>query len=356
MAENTAQAKKYHIIISTIDEKWVGGIPDMAKHLASTFGMNEEAAEQVLGGTPIAFITNINKDVTKMLKPKLIELSKKGIEFMVSSKLPPTIARVIWPSRFNFQELPNGQIVQYADFQWRGNAFVCPNCGETFVFKRIGNPFNTFMKAQESTMPESSEGRVVEVQPIDGETVELPAIEERELKAEPVVEKVSTEEESPEIELSAEEFPAQEKVAEVKPIAKRVSTEDGVVELEPVVEETSTESGAEPVDILHEPLQSAATPKPKIVSKSMPKEVAMEADSTDVNEYSLFLSAIPQAKREEAAELIAEIKGVQIAQARQMANRMMIPILKDVSETVAKECLARFKQAGLNGQMIKKKS
>ncbi|MFA5794371.1 MAG: hypothetical protein WC980_04810 [Candidatus Brocadiia bacterium] len=347
MAEDAGQVKKYHIIISTVDEKWVGGIPDMAKQLASTFGMNEEAAEQVLISAPVAFVTNINKDAVRMLKPELIKLSQKGIEFIVSTKLPPTMARVIWPSKFNFQELPNGKIAQYVDFQWRGNAFVCPNCGETFVFKRVGNPFNTFMKAQESAAAEQAEGRVVEVQPMDG------SAEETQTEEGPVAEPPPAEGETVEptpIEDGGEEV-------EMTPMDE-APAEDGVVELEPVAEETPAEPAAEPVDILQEQPQPRQTPAPRLTTtaKAPPKEVVMEAASTETNEYSLFLAAIPQAKKEEAAELISEIKGIQIAQARQMANRSMIPVLKDVSETVAKECLARFKQVGLNGQIIKKKS
>ena len=355
-----AVAKKYHILISNVDEKWVGGIADIASNLAPAFGLSQEAAEQVLKSSPVAFITNVDKDVIRTLKPRLMELSKKGVEFMVASKLPATMPRVIWPAKLNFQELPGGEIVQYVDFQWRGNAFVCPNCAETFVFKRIGNPFNTFIKAKEmmTQAGATGEGEVVEVEPIVEDVgVTEPATKTRQPAAAPPEPIEEPMEEEAAVEPPIEEPPAEDEAIEMTPIEEPApaATEDGVVELEPVVEEAPEEATSEPIDILHE----APKPAAKVVAAKQaapsPEEVMEEQVNNDSNEYSLFLTAITQAKREEAAELIAEIKGIPLAQARLMANRSMVPILKDVSETMSKECMERFKKIGLAGKIIKKK-
>jgi hypothetical protein len=349
--------KKYHIIISGADEKWVGGFSDMASHLAPAFGLSPEAAEQVLKSAPVAFITNVDKDVLRTLKPKLMELSKKGIEFMVASKLPATMPRLIWPAKLNFQELPGGETVQYVDFQWRGNAFVCPNCAETFVFKRVGNPFNTFIKAKELQAAQASAlgpDGVVEVEPIveDVGVSDTPGTAKH--QAAPPQEDEAVAEEEAVVEPPIEEPPAEgeEEAIEMTPIEEPAAIpEDGVVEMEPVLEEAPAHATSEPIDILQEAPQKPAPKAAASQAEPEPEEPMMD----EANEFSLFLTAITHPKREEAAEMIADIKGIPLAQARLMANRSMVPVLKDVSETVAKECLERFKKIGLAGKIIKKK-
>ena len=133
---------------------------------------------------------------------------------------------------------------------------------------------------------------------------------------------------------------------------------DGIVELVPMQEEISEATvTSEPIDILHVEPKPVAPPKPqpKPVTRAIPQAVVTQAADTSSNEFSLFLTTIPPEKKEETAELIAEIKGIQIAQARLMTNRTMVPILKDVSGTVAQECFERFKKIGFVGRLVKKK-
>ncbi|MBI4712212.1 MAG: hypothetical protein HY762_02740 [Planctomycetes bacterium] len=176
------------------------------------------------------------------------------------------------------------------------------------------------------TVPPDIEASAMELPPIngsagyedDGDAVELPPVEDN---GEVV------------------ELPPVEEVAEV-------------VEMQPV--DDGTGGDIQPIDILE-------SKQPKT---SEPEASPAPADSGTVDieepvktcECGVFLSAMPQAKKEDAAKLIAEIKKISIEQARQLTNRTIVPVLKDVAEADARACVEKFKKIGVSGQVTKKKS
>ena len=309
----------HNLIITRVSER---NLPSVIEQFAEAFSLEIEPAEQILRSTPIVFLTGLNKDTIKIIKDRLVNLSKIGVEFMISTRLSPTIPRVIWPGKMpNYAAVPSGELVRYVDFQWRGNAFVCPNCAETFVFKRIGNPLARYLQVKEEN-------------PLKQTATAAPT-------------RVKTKESLSDINESD--------VVELPPITdtKVNSNRDGVVELTPVEEQSQNNAnGMEPIDILEEAPAVAV----QNGSDEDAQVVELPVAVTD-GEYtcSLFLTSIPPDKKTAAAELIAKMKGISAQQAQVLLTRLLVPILKDVDKVEATKCLEEFQKIGVKSKLTIKK-
>jgi ribosomal protein L7/L12 len=75
---------------------------------------------------------------------------------------------------------------------------------------------------------------------------------------------------------------------------------------------------------------------------------------TDAVLFNVFVPEVrdPQ-RREEAIQLLAEIRGVPIDEARKLAQRLMIPVARDVTKEQAEEILSRFRKIRAFGRMMR---
>ena len=321
----------HNLIIMRVSEH---NLPAVAEQFADAFSLEIEPAEQILRSTPIVFLAGLNKSTLKVLKDRLVSLSKIGVEFMISTRLSPTIPRVIWPGKMpNYAAAPSGELIKYVDFQWRGNAFVCPNCAETFVFKRIGNPLARYLQVKEET-------------PVKQAATAAPA---RVKAKEPVSDLNESD------------------VVELPPITdtKTNSNNDEVVELAPVEEQSQNNTDAlEPIDILEENTANKEAPavavqngseEAQVVEAPMAIEENRKTITADEYTCSLFLTSIPSDKKVAAAELIAKMKGIPANQAQVLVTRLLVPILKDVDKVEATKCLEEFQKIGVKGKLTIKK-
>jgi len=60
-------------------------------------------------------------------------------------------------------------------------------------------------------------------------------------------------------------------------------------------------------------------------------------------------------RKDKAAQMIAEIKGIPLAEAKELTGRLVIPLLKDVSKNEAERVLEQFKKLNVMGRMTRKK-
>ena len=322
----------HNLIIMRVSEH---NLPAVAEQFAEAFSLEMEPAEQILRSTPIVFLTSLNKETIKILKDRLVTLSKIGVEFMISTRLSPTIPRVIWPGKMpNYAAAPSGELIKYVDFQWRGNAFVCPNCAETFVFKRIGNPLARYLQVKEET-------------PLKQAAPTAPA-------------RVSANETAPDSNDSD--------VVELPPLTdtKADSNSDEVVELAPLEEQPQNNADMmEPIDILEEPATDKETPAIAVPNGSDDDAQVIEAPmaveepeamvAPEECTCSLFLTSIPPDKKAAASALIAKMKGIPEKQAQVLVTRLLVPILKDVDKAEATKCLEEFQKIGVRGKLTIKK-
>ena len=77
-----------------------------------------------------------------------------------------------------------------------------------------------------------------------------------------------------------------------------------------------------------------------------------DADANGGN-CTVFLNKIKPAEKEKAINLIMELGGITKGDATKLSGRLVIPVLKDVTEQAAEDALAKFRKAGLSGRIRK---
>ncbi|MDQ7779634.1 MAG: hypothetical protein RDV41_07980 [Planctomycetota bacterium] len=406
------------------------GLEEAATEFARYFRFEQEVAEQILKSCPVVFLRRMSKGDIRSIRSSLIELSKLGIEFTVSPHLPKDIPHVLWPFQPSFASTPEGEVVKCINFQWAGNAIVCPGCGETFVFRPIGRPtlkpepaapepaaapapapvpaparaaapaparaaapaappataapkgkapVSARHKEEPKPAPKGKEaakgGRKLAKAPEPEVELEL------EEEIEPIEEIAEVEEIQEVEEVVALEEPAEEPIAEIEEVIDLTEPDMEVVPLEePEPEEPpkpAPKKGKEPpkaaakapaapakpaakaaappkAEPAEEPEEEQAPPA-KTAPAKPPKKAPADADSGDM-QYSVFLNRIgAKEKQEQAAKVLAEVRGCSLAEAREQAKKVIVPVLRDVSKEEADTCLKRFTDMGLQGKTTKKK-
>ncbi|HLF93377.1 MAG TPA: hypothetical protein VJB14_07940 [Planctomycetota bacterium] len=99
--------------------------------LARTLSIDELTARQFCASAPVILAEGLTKSDVKDYSPKLAELSKAGLEFRITARPTRGLPKVHWA---NGQPFAGGE----AEFAFNNRAFVCPECGESFVFQRSG--------------------------------------------------------------------------------------------------------------------------------------------------------------------------------------------------------------------------
>jgi len=318
MGTQRIEGGEFSLIITEADK---ARLESAAKEFAATFSLDEAIAAQIVKSAPIIFAQKLTKGEVKAITPKLVELSKSGLEFRVTARVAQKLPKVNWPIRPQFTVGGSGGPNGLA-FEWNNNAFVCPGCGETFLFRRLGKlrlvepapeakPAPSPLPAPKPSpagLTELAEGRMEGIEGgepvLEPEPIELPeAIEEIPLEMEPV--------------------------ADLSPAAQ----------IQPPDETAAPEAEGEFSTAVEE---IAPAPEPVV-------EPAGEL-------FNVFLSKITEsAKRDKAAELIAKIKGCSQQEAKELTTRLVIPLAKGVAKEQAEEILNQFKKLKIFGRMTKVK-
>lgn len=355
------------------------GQAEIASALGEALHLQPEAAKQVLSTAPVVLFRDLAKPEIRALKPKLIELSRRGIEFRITPRPADSLPSVNWPTKPGFVQSSGGELLPSVTFEWQQHAFVCPGCGEAFVIRPIGKPVLT--KREEAKAPAPAPAPAPKPAPPKEEKKAAPP-PPKPAPAKPAVKKVEEVEEIEEIQEISEPLEVVEEIEEVQEISEPIEVADEVEEVEEIqeisdaepieeVEEIAEASGddIEMID-LDEPPKKAApavkkppekkgAPPPKPEAKKPPeKKPAKKGGDDEEGEvaYSVFLSRIPTPdKQAQAAKMIAEIRGVSMGEAKDLAARMVIPVVKDVSKEEAEQCLERFKKLKIQGRITKKK-
>ena len=321
-----AEVGEFSLIITEVDS---GRVEEASRKFAEAFSLDEGIAHQICKSAPIIFAQKLTKGEVKAITSVLTQLSSQGMEFRVTARVAGRIPKVNWPVRPQFTAGGSAAVNGLA-FEWDNNAFVCPSCGETFLFRRLGQLKLTeppaaaasqsehrssaeLEMADEPSGPPQLEG-VEGVQPLagEGESLDLPDnMEQVTLDAESV------------------ESPAEE----------------------PVAEEAAPAGGGES-DFSTE----AAGAQEEIPPEAPPQEEEEEAPPAGAELYNVFLSKITDSsKRDKAAELISKVKKCQINEAKELTARLVIPLAKNVTKEKAEDILSQFKKLKIFGRMTKVK-
>jgi hypothetical protein len=346
-------------------------LADAAKAFGRAFNLDDTIATQICKSAPIIFAQKLSKQEVKAITPTLGDLSKSGIEFRVTARVAGKLPKVNWPVRPQFTA-GGAPAVNGLAFEWDNNAFVCPGCGESFLFRRLGKlqlaeppvavGTNGAEAAQAAAAPVMAT-RAVAPQPMKASLSQaedlgfaeaaLPA--PRAVGVEGVAplagegESLDLPEALDEIRAQADEtavpdeplLPEPEALPEPAPLEELPAADEGfAAEAEPLA----------PTEPEPEPMPEAPMAEPE----APPAEEEAPAEAGEL--YNVFLSKITDtSKRDKAAELIARVKGCSTSEAKELTTRLVIPLAKNVSKTKAEDILNQFKKLKIFGRMTKVK-
>ena len=128
------EAGEFNLIVVEVES---ARIADAAKAFGRAFSLDETIATQICKSAPIIFAQKLTKQEVKAITPTLGDLSKNGMEFRVTARVAGKLPKVNWPVRPQFTA-GGAPGVSGLAFEWDNTAFVCPGCGESFLFRRLG--------------------------------------------------------------------------------------------------------------------------------------------------------------------------------------------------------------------------
>jgi ribosomal protein L7/L12 len=354
------EAGEFNLIVVEVESS---RIPDAAKAFGRAFNLDDTIATQICKSAPIIFAQKLNKQEVKAITPTLGELSKTGMEFRVTARIAGKLPKVNWPVRPQFTA-GGAPAVSGLAFEWDNNAFVCPGCGESFLFRRLG-------KLQLVEPPASVGSNGAEA----AQAAAAPAMSARSAAPQHVKATVG----ASTMDFS-EERPAPRAVGVegVAPLAgegesldlpetmDEIKVQDDLAP-EPLLPDVEPLPAPEPLEELPgsdggfaesaEPALPEPEPEPEPVAEPEPAPAVEEEAPAETGElYNVFLSKITDtSKRDKAAELISKVKGCSTSEAKELTTRLVIPLAKNVSKGKAEDILNQFKKLKIFGRMTKVK-
>jgi hypothetical protein len=125
-----AESGDFNLVVLSVDSDRVS---DAAGSLASAFSLEAPLAEQICRSAPVVLAEALTKAELKEISPVLADVSTSGVEFRVTCRPVHNLPKCSLPPGAKFSRVSEPQ---EAGFHWNHSAFVCPCCGETFLFQR----------------------------------------------------------------------------------------------------------------------------------------------------------------------------------------------------------------------------
>ncbi len=340
-----AEAGEFNLIVSSVES---GALAEASKGFAKAFSLDDTIAQQICKSAPIIFAQKLTKVEVKAISPVLSGLSALGIEFRVSARVAGKLPKVNWPVRPQFTAGGSAGVTGLA-FGWDNNAFVCPGCGETYIFRRLGKlqlaepSSNGAAEAAGEKAARPARAAVGAHVGITHEPTPAPTIEGVEGLA-----PVAGQGESLDLpEAEPEEIQLQDDAPAAEPLLDEPApVESGGGEFSQALEEAPPEPELAP--------EPEPEPLPEAPVEEEAPAPAPAADPGD--QYNVFLSKITDtSKRDKAADLIAKVKGCSAGEAKELTTRLVIPLAKNVPKAKAEDILNQFKKLKIFGRMTKVK-
>jgi hypothetical protein len=360
-----SEAGEFNLIVVEVES---ARLTDAAKAFGKAFGLDETIATQICKSAPIIFAQKLTKQEVKAITSTLGDLSKNGMEFRVTARVAGKLPKVNWPVRPQFTAGGAAGVNGLA-FEWDNNAFVCPGCGESFLFRRLGK-----LQLAEPPVVVGSNGAEAAA------AAAAPALAARAASPQHVKASVSASKDDDFAE-SALPAPRAVGVEGVAPLAGEgesldlpealddLKLPDEPLQEEPMLPDAEPLAAPEPLEELSgsdggfaaeaEPLAATDPPDAPVAEEPVAEPEAPPAEEEPVEAgelYNVFLSKITDtSKRDKAAELIAKVKGCSTSEAKELTTRLVIPLAKNVSKNKAEDILNQFKKLKIFGRMTKVK-
>src|SRR5262245_62844390 len=105
----------FSLIVAEVDAAL---IDEAAGSLADAFHLEAAVAQQVLKCAPIVFARGLTRHEIKSIIPRLVDLSKFGIELRVTSRPTGRLPKLNWPVRPQFTAAGSGGPKLKPAFDW----------------------------------------------------------------------------------------------------------------------------------------------------------------------------------------------------------------------------------------------
>jgi hypothetical protein len=184
-SSSPSDSGEFSLIFAEVDAAM---IDEAAAKLSEAFHVEPAVAQQVLKCAPIVFARGLTRHEIKSISPRLVELSKFGIELRVTARPTGRLPKLNWPVRPQFTAADSAGPKLAPSFAWEDSAFVCPSCGEAFLFKRVG-PLELGATPREEGA-EGSDGEAPAGNSAETYTVTIPKVADR-AKAEKAAELIA---------------------------------------------------------------------------------------------------------------------------------------------------------------------
>lgn len=344
------QQDEFNLIIESVD---TGDLKASAAQFAKAFGLEADLTQAMLSkALPVLFVSRLTKKEVKAILPILEELSRHGFEFRVTATTPK-IAKVNWLKRPDFTAAGSGS--NAIAFDWQGTAFICPTCGDTFLFKRLGPGFPVGL-AEPPSAPAVARASASTPTPvkITAPPPSAPPPAKPEFEPEPPL----GPEPEPLLESASPPPPPSPSPSPAPAVNLRLEGEDE--EPSPLPAEFEGSAEVVPLDDLPPAKQSTDLEAPVVqqgpISAALDEAsgAAIQPSSASGESYNVFVPEVKDAqKREEVVRLISEIRACSPDEARKLTRRIMIPVAKNVPREKAEKILSEFRRLKITGRMTK---
>src|SRR5262245_6198659 len=173
MTSAAPDTREFALIVAEVDPAM---IEEASESLAEAFRLDPAVAQQVVRSAPIVFARGLSRHEIKAITPKLILLSKMGLELRVTARSTGKMRKLNWPIKPQFTAGDSGGMKVTPTFDWQDSAFVCPSCGETFVFKRLGQLELGETPSEDAAAPATPGAEEPAANSNDSYTVTLPTV------------------------------------------------------------------------------------------------------------------------------------------------------------------------------------
>jgi ribosomal protein L7/L12 len=310
--------------------------------LAGILNIPDQTAQKIVSSAPLILFNNLEEKQAAAIVRAFSLIIEKGVPIAAALSSSRSEKPITWPQEIKVR---GRSLEDYAfaslDGGFLAGGFSCPRCGEKFAI--ISNPLSsaatpaaTVAAPAEAVVSEP----VVESEPVAEEPAEE-VIEE-------IVEEVVELPEEDEIveEIVEVEEPVEEIVEIVEePVAEGEDSDDVIIEeIEEVVEEVvDAPSGSDDE-------ATVEAPAPAV------NESTFETITPGSGEFSVRLKGVKgKEAKQAAAEAIQEIMGLGEKEAQKILKKVIINVVKDISEAEAEDIAAKFEAKGITAEVKAKK-
>jgi len=322
----------FKIVLSEI----TGNREIILQELAQLLMIDTTYASQIISTTPIILLDGLLQDQAGKVMDQFAELLHLGAKIEMVDVLKKSLPRLSWPE-------PPAILTRGKGSAKSSQAIIaCPHCGKPITISVVSRP------AAESKGKDTTDLETKSIKPIAPDPRIAQALKK-----------------------SVKEKTSPPPVATATPKSKNKKNDepshfyDTPIDLDTFEKEVAALneedkfSGMPDVpDILDlaevQKVTNKATPIPSEEGATPPLGEDPISDDATGN-FNIFMSRpSSKPKRESAAEILAEIKGISLEEAQKLAEKMIIPVAKGISQTRANRYKQKLKTAGIPSRVTKK--